>query len=356
MSPADPYREALARRLRRRTDVKGQFTIPAVPGMLDECLKMCTDSFEAVGVFFAEAEIARLRSDLDGQLQIAFEASSRSTIDVTWQVPVGSLVASYEIRARWQSLVESYDQWTHVRTPPYFGTRPDARVWALAGEADDPASCPVLDIGAGAGRNSLALARRGHPVDAVEMTPAFADIIRAEAQREALEVRVLQRDVFATAADLRRDYQLIVLSEVAPEFRSVAELTAAFELAAICLAPGGRLVLNAFLARGDYVPDDAARQLGQQCYSSIFTYAELAEASALLPLELVADDSVHDYEKANLPAEAWPPTDWYVNWVTGADLFEGPPEQCPIEARWLVYRKADWIMSPSSAGTSPGQW
>ena len=53
-------------------------------------------------------------------------------------------------------------------------------MWALAGQAVDPKSLWVLDIGAGTGRNTMALARRGHPVDAVEMTPKFADIIRAE--------------------------------------------------------------------------------------------------------------------------------------------------------------------------------
>jgi hypothetical protein len=46
------------------------------------------------------------------------------------------------------------------------------------------------------------------------MTSKFADIIRAEAQRQALNVRVIQRDVFATMDDLRSDYRLIVLSEV----------------------------------------------------------------------------------------------------------------------------------------------
>jgi hypothetical protein len=42
------------------------------------------------------------------------------------------------------------------------------------------------------------------------MTPKFADIVRAEAQREALGVRVIQRDAFAATEDLRRDYRLMV--------------------------------------------------------------------------------------------------------------------------------------------------
>jgi hypothetical protein len=48
-------------------------------------------------------------------------------------------------------------------------------------------------------------------------------------------------------------------------------------------------------------PDSAAPQLGQQAYTAIFTYPEVGTAAAGLPLEFVADDSVHDYEKRHLP-------------------------------------------------------
>jgi 16S rRNA A1518/A1519 N6-dimethyltransferase RsmA/KsgA/DIM1 with predicted DNA glycosylase/AP lyase activity len=48
----------------------------------------------------------------------------------------------------------------------------------------DPTTHRVLDIGGGTGRNTLALARRGHPVDVVEMTPKFAELIRDDAQRD----------------------------------------------------------------------------------------------------------------------------------------------------------------------------
>jgi precorrin-6B methylase 2 len=213
-------------------------------------------------------------------------------------------------------------------------------VWALAGEAADPGAHPVLDIGAGTGRNALALARRGHPVDAVEMSSKFADIIRSEAQRESLEMRVMNGDVFETMDGVRRDYQLIVLAEVVPDFRTTNELRGMFELAADCLAPGGRLVFNAFLARDGYTPDDAARELGQQCNTMIFTRDELTSAVSQLPLDLVGDDSAYEYEKTHLPDGAWPPTGWYDGWAGGLDVFDLDREESPIELRWLVYQKA----------------
>jgi hypothetical protein len=184
--------------------------------------------------------------------------------------------------------------------------------------------------------------RRGQPVDVVEMTPKFADIIRAEAERESLNVRVINRDVFSTADDLRWDYQLILLSEVVSDFRSAEQLRAVFALATQCLAAGGRLVFNIFLPKPGYTPDVAAIELGQQCYTTIFTLHELSAAASGLPPQLVSDDSVYEYEKSHLSEEAWPPTSWYADWVSGLDVFDIRREQCPIEMRWLVYQKPTW--------------
>jgi hypothetical protein len=99
------------------------------------------------------------------------------------------------------------------------------------------------------------------------------------------------------------------------------------------------VVLNTFLPRPGYTPDDAARELGQQSHSMIFTRDELASAAAQLPLELIADDSAYEYEKAHLPEGAWPPTGWFGGWASGLDVFDVEREESPIELRWLVYQK-----------------
>jgi SAM-dependent methyltransferase len=331
-------RESMARRLFRRSVSTGQITLPAVPGMVDEYVTMCDNLFAAVGSRFNAEELAHLRTVLEGQLATAYAATPRSTIIISYDSPVGT-VLNYNIRAEWKTIAATYHDWIATREPPLFGTQPDARVWALANEAADPRTYRVLDIGAGTGRNALALARRGHSVDAVELTPKFAEMIRCDAERESLDVRVLQRDIFSTTDDLRQDYRLILLSEVVPEFRSTQELRSLFELAARCLARDGRLVFNAFLAHPEYTPDKAARELAEQEYTSIFTRSEMSTAAAQLPLELDADDSVYEYEKAHLPEGAWPPTSWYAGWITGLDVFDVEREQCPIEMRWLVFHK-----------------
>jgi protein-L-isoaspartate O-methyltransferase len=337
-----PLREALSRRLARRSAATGQIQLPAVPSMIDDYVTMCGNVFAEIGRSFTEAELAHLKEALQSQLTEAFTKSPRSTIVVSYSAGIASLL-NYEINIEWWTLEKAYENWISSRKPPLFGTEPDARVWALSTESmatADPSTHAILDIGAGTGRNALALARRGHPVDAVELTPKFAESIEADAARESLPVRVIHGDVFSSTSELRRDYRLILLSEVVSDFRSVQQVRGLFELAAHCLTPGGQLVFNAFLAKPDYSPDDAARELGQQCYTSIFTGPEISTAAAGLPLSLVSDDSVYGYEKAHLPSTAWPPTSWYEEWVSGQDVFDVPREQSPIEMRWLVYRKS----------------
>jgi SAM-dependent methyltransferase len=330
---------AMTRRLYRRLVAGGQVTLPAVPSLIDEYVRMCDNIFAAVGVQYSTEEFAQLRTVLQGELEKAYTASHRSNIVISFHAPFG-VALHYRVQVESMTVGGAYDQWVSSREGPLFGTEPDARVWALVGESADPPSFPVLDIGAGTGRNALALARRGHPVDAVEMSPKFADIIRSEAERESLEVRVFHGDVFETMDGVRDDYQLIVASEVVPDFRTTQELRGVLELATDCLAPGGRVVFNTFLARPGYTPDDAARELGQQCNSMIFTRDEVTSAAESLPLELVADDSAVEYEQAHLPDGAWPPTNWFPGWARGLDVFDVEPEESPIELRWLVYRKA----------------
>lgn len=332
----------MLRRFYTRARIGGQIVLPAVPSMLDEYVTMCDAVFAGLGKRFNDAELAHLRGVLEGQLAAAYSASPRSNIIISYDAPIG-LTLNYTVRAEWSSISEAYERWLATREPPLFGTEPDAMVWQLATQAEmagDPAAHHVLEIGGGTGRNALALARRGHPVDVVEMTPKFAEMLKDEADRCSLDVRVIVRDVFVDADDLRHDYQLIVLSEVLTDFRSTQQVRSLFELAARCLAPGGRLVFNAFLAREGYHPDDAAREFCQQVYSSLFTRDEMLAAAAGLPLELIADESVYDYEKTHLPDGAWPPTSWYADWVSGLDAFRTSREESPIELRWLVFARA----------------
>jgi len=306
--------------------------------MIDEYVKICDDVFKAVGVFFDPSELARLRGALKTELNTAFTASHRSEIIISYECPQGAVV-NYHIKAQWYSIEAEYEKWVAKRAPPLFGVEPDARVWGLAMSTKNPSAFPILDIGAGTGRNALPLARHGFGVDVIEVTTQFADMIKTEARRDKLNIRVFNNDIFEDIKGLRRDYQLVILSEVVSDFRTSEQLNKVFILAAQSLATGGRFVLNTFLTKEGYTPDPSARELGQQCYSAIFTRHDLSAAARGLNLDLESDVSAYDYEMANLPPDAWPPTSWYEGWASGQDVFGLAREQTPIELRWLVYQK-----------------
>src|SRR5262249_27277065 len=90
-------REPMARRLYRRSVVTGQITMPAVPGMIDEYVKMCDNVFADVGVRFTAEQLAHLRKVLEGELAEAYGASPRSNIVISYDAPVGT-VLNYHIK------------------------------------------------------------------------------------------------------------------------------------------------------------------------------------------------------------------------------------------------------------------
>lgn len=198
---------------------------------------------------------------------------------------------------------------------------------------------PVLDIGAGLGRNALYLAGRGFAVDAVEATEQFVERLAAEAAKRALTIRVISRNIFECSEELCGSYQLILLSGVAGDFRELEQMRQIFELAAQRLVPAGLLLLNVHIAARGYVPDQASRQWSQQCCAMFFTRSELSQAMAGLPLELLSDESAYDYEQQHLPEGAWPPTVAYGEWALGQHMFALERDDCPLELRWLVIAK-----------------
>src|ERR1700722_7069023 len=140
--------EAVVRRLYRRAEVTQQTPVPAVPSMLDEYVKMCDNIFAASGVRYTAEQSAQLKTVLEAELTKAYTASSRSNIVISFHAPFG-ITVNYRVTTESVTIGGAYDGWLSPREGPLFGTEPDARVWALAGEAADSGSYPVLDVGAG---------------------------------------------------------------------------------------------------------------------------------------------------------------------------------------------------------------
>lgn len=331
-------RRGMLARVARRTRAKAEIAFPAVPSLASHYAEILADHFAAIGRPFAAAEIEHLQRLLIEKLREAHDESPAAQILVRYgTADDGSTRVDYAIAACVSTLAEKYTDWIESHEPPLFGSHPDARVMAEARAL--PAGSPVLDVGAGTGRNTLPLARLGLSVDAIEPTPAFADALESDARNEGLPVRVHRADVLlAPLAPATGPHALLVASELTSHFRRPADLRLFFRRSAAALRPGGRAVLNAFLTIGAYRPDTLARELGQAFWSTFFTPEELAAALQGLPLKPIEDIDAFEYEKSHLPPEAWPPTSWYESWARGIDVFS-ELAQPAISLRWLVFER-----------------
>lgn len=334
---------ALVAALERRSETSGFLTFPCVPSMLDFYHARLATLFRLLGRPFSDGERDTLRAALERNLAKGFAASPHSRLIVAYETePPLHQRLRCRVATRVSSIADEYDRWIKTREPPWFGSQPDARVMTIAGQLGTPACAPILDVGAGTGRNAIPLAKAGHPVDAVELVPALSDLLREAARTANASVRVHQGSFFDERVALPEGrYALIVLAEVvASHFRSPEDLRKMAERAAILLASRGILVFNAFLPADDSEPDPRVRELSQVAWSTIFTRRELARAFDGLPLHLVADDSAYEYEKEHAAPAAWPPTGWFEDWSLGRDICALPPNRPAIEMRWLLYRRS----------------
>jgi SAM-dependent methyltransferase len=344
-------REAILARLPLRCAASGQIRWPAIPALLDHYAQVLESLFAGFGRKFSAEEVELLRGELARELTLGFEAAPFSVlvVDYRTEAPPGSALL-YEISHRVVTIADEYAAWLKTRKPPLFGAHPDAKVLSLARSLGAPHDLAILDVGAGTGRNTLPLAREGFRVDAVELAPPLAALLRADLERAGVNARVFEGDALDAALEIpQHHYQLVVLAEVvASHFRDVAQLRRLFERAESWLAPGGLLLFSAFLAGGDYQPDLLAKQASQVFWCCLFTRRELEQASRGLALTRVSDESTYAFERRHLAEDAWPPTGWFETWARGGDLFELPLEQSPHELRWLVYRRTPAAADPSA--------
>jgi SAM-dependent methyltransferase len=100
-----------------------------------------------------------------------------------------------------------YDQ-TYKTSDEYFGSRPDPILEHYCGLLEAPG--PVLDVGAGQGRNALFLARRGFSVDAIDPSQVAVETTAKAAAKEGVRIRAIHSS-FETFLPDRAPYAGILL-------------------------------------------------------------------------------------------------------------------------------------------------
>ncbi len=336
----------LSQALQKRVDSwivsRGEIFFPCAPALLESYMQRLETLFALLGKPWSKEELERLAQVLDRRLQEGFRASPHSRVVVRYESENYPTSPSMRLSVNISSIVETieqqYKKWTQMREPPLFGTHPDAKVMAVIGELGEPSRVPILDVGAGTGRNTLPLARMGYPVQAVELSPAFVQQLNSSVNAQGLPVMVTAGNVIDPKVQLpQANYALAIAAEVVSHFRSLDEFRQFLVRMSDVLRPGGLLLFNSFIASDGYEPDRLAREISELAWSSLFTRADLATVLDGLPLELISDESAYEYERQHLPAEAWPPTGWFEHWATGQDLFL--IENAPMQLRWFLYRR-----------------
>lgn len=116
---------------------------------------------------------------------------------------------------------------------------------ALSGASDGRDADPgaVLDLGCGTGRVALALAEAGHPVVAVDSSPAMLEIARTRLAKSSPPVEVVEEDIRSMDLGRRFDVVVIALGSL-QHMRTADEVAATLATVARHLEPSGRAVID----------------------------------------------------------------------------------------------------------------
>jgi 2-polyprenyl-3-methyl-5-hydroxy-6-metoxy-1,4-benzoquinol methylase len=333
----------LKERLKKSISIKGEFYLPCLPSMLDEYLKFLSDFLKLLGQNLDAAQTENLRTLIAKALAEGFKNSPHASLIVSY-FPANSQTGlaggiTLDTKIQVESVAQKYHSWPEIRPEPLFGSHPDAKVIAIATELGEPPKAPILDVGAGPGRNSLPLARLGHPVDAIELTPIFAEKLSSAATAENLPINVTQGDVLDPLLRMKTyRYKLAIATEVLSHFRYPEQVRLFLGKMSDAVLSGGFILFSTFLAVDGYEPDEMAKQMSELCWSYLITRQELQAAIEGLPLEIISEESVIEYEQKHLPDSAWPPTPWFLSWASGRDLFS-VQQTPPLELRWILVKR-----------------
>lgn len=334
-------KKAILYKLNSHISGRGELVLPCLPGLLEYYINIVETLFSHLGRPMPQERQLQLREMIKTKLAEGFSVSASSMLVIKYELvkpPKTGMACQVTVHS--PTMREQYKSWLERRKPPLFGSHPDAKVLATVAEFGNDTSLRILDVGGGTGRNALPLARNGHYVDVLELTPAFIEQLEAAVATEKLSINAIEGDILDPLVRMRPAfYQLAIAVEVVSHFRDVDQLRLFLAKMSDFICPGGVLLFNLFLTLDGYVPDPLVREMAQLAWSSLFTSEELATAMEGLPLAIVSNELVADYEHQHLPEEAWPPTTWFSSWATGRDVFPLANGRPPIELRWILCRR-----------------
>lgn len=335
-------REAMVQNFNHRIETDGEAMVPCVPAMGDYYIKRITALLDTFGHPIPEQQKHQLHGIIRRKLEEGFELSAHAHLRLKYgpsEPPKQGL--SFQFSVSVLSEAEEYQQWIDSRAQPWFGNEPDAKAIALATQLGDPATTRILDVGAGTGRNTFALAQKNYCVDAIELAPAFLDHLQGVLDRVPLPVTVTPGEIFDPLLRMPlAHYRLAIATDVlSAHCRDVDRLRLFLVKMCDVLCPGGLLLMSLFFVADESHSDRVTRQMSQVNWSCLFARSDLATAMEGLPLELISDESLVEYERTHRSPEAWPPNSQFTDWATGRELFASNADQPIMELRWITCKR-----------------
>ncbi len=337
--------QQLFNRIKSIGNSRGQITLPCVPALASCYLQQILSMFEILGIKFKEERLTDLSDQIITKLQEGYSASQHSQLVIRYQpakppqigtqldisVEINSLKNFYE-----KTVSDHFADKLETMETEVFGKHPNAKVIDVAHKLESGSR--VLDVGAGSGRNTLPLARMGLEVDAIELAEIFSLQLQSLSDRQSLPIKVIQADILNPLVRLPfGSYQLAVLAEILPHFRDPDQVKLTLMKMCDGVAKDGLILFNTFITQSDYIPTEAERQVAQVSQAFFLTEIELTSCLEGLPLEILSRESVYEYEKANLPSEAFPPSPWFELWTRGKLVFDR--EEVAIALEWILCRR-----------------
>lgn len=180
--------------------------------------------------------------------------------------------------------MSEYDE-LYRENPAYFSQRPDDNLMRHV-HLIPPAS-RVLDLGSGTGRNAIYVARRGHPVDAVDTSGVAVEILADAAKQENLPIHTHQADILQFVPP-RLPYHAVLAFGIFQVLPRTAIETLAQRMIA-WVAEGGLIFAHAFTCQDPSYAEirDQWRPIGHNSFEGsdgqARTFLEADEILALFP-------------------------------------------------------------------------
>jgi SAM-dependent methyltransferase len=337
----DPMRlaNALMPRLQDRTAGKGELLFPAVPSLVPHYHQVIVELFARLSRPPSLETSQALRGQLEHWARWGWEQSPFCRVVFSWETNDHQGV-DYRVQVAVVTVSEEYSHWRAKAGGDLFGDRPDSKVMVTAQTLAAALPLSILDVGAGEGRNTLALLHAGFTVDAVEPSGELLGRLGERCTSEGLTCRLFAGHVEQAELGIPEGhYDLLVLSEVvSTHMRTEEDLRRLLTATRPLLKPTGRLLLDVFLPLDGYKPQPVVRETAQCQWCCLFSRGEFERAMLDSGLERIEEVSALGWERSHLPPEQWPPTPWFEQWASGGNVFALPADRSPIELRWVLAR------------------